>query len=71
MITTVMYCKRTTFGCVLYLALLAECGFRKIKYIANCHAYMHKYSHIQEYANSNLRQLVKKLISAKYGTRQI
>lgn len=32
---------------------------------------MNKNSHILQYANTNLRQLVQKVISAKYGTRQI
>lgn len=32
---------------------------------------MYKNNQIQEYANSNYRQFVQKLLSAKYCTRQI
>lgn len=65
------YCKRNTFGCILYLALLTERNFRLSKYITKCHEYMYKNCHIQDYTISNLRQLVPKLISAKYCTHQV
>lgn len=60
------------FGCVFYLAFLAECGLAGlIKYIAKGHAYMYGKSNIQEYANSNLHQLIEELFFAKYSRRQI